>query len=465
MGESGTPEFHLDIGAILKGLDHGPQVEPVIAESEQTPVRESILDPTALVGSVLHRQLEAIPEPTVDDLAEAEADEPDGFLEDIFGEDEVDEEEFIGDAPEDVLTEPDFEDQAEVEIDEGAYSEPKSQASVIQPRAPSAAKPKRSRGDRAARSGSTDAYDDDLVRIYLREIGRWPLLTKEGEVELAQVIEAGKAAAVQFEQSKDTMSVAEKRALRRVIREGERAEQQFVQSNLRLVVSIAKKYQSSGLPLLDLIQEGNLGLLHGVEKFDWRKGFKFSTYGTWWIKQAITRGIANTGRVIRLPVHAGDTLTRVQKARARLELKTGRPATLAELSDEIEMPEGKLLEVLQFAGEPLSLSEPLRADGEATLGDLIPDRGSQDGFNEVERQADLMSGLEEALANLDHRERTILRLRFGLDDGQARTLEEVGEHFNLTRERIRQIESRAMAKLRHPSMSVFMGALALHLPE
>ncbi|HEX4244615.1 MAG TPA: sigma-70 family RNA polymerase sigma factor, partial [Acidimicrobiales bacterium] len=201
--------------------------------------------------------------------------------------------------------------------------------------------------------------EEDLVRLYLTDIGQYPLLTKEDEVSLSQAIEAGQEAEATLASPPTGLSAAKRRELRRTTLRGEQAVQTFVQSNLRLVVSIAKKYQASGLPLLDLIQEGNLGLMHAVEKFDWRKGFKFSTYATWWIRQAITRGIANTGRTIRLPVHAGDTLARVQKAQVRLELKYGRPATLAELGEEVELPEDKLVEALRFRAEPLSLSEPL----------------------------------------------------------------------------------------------------------
>ena len=291
--------------------------------------------------------------------------------------------------------------------------------------------------------------EEDLVRLYLTDIGQYTLLTKDDEVELAQKIEAGIEAREELAVGK-SLSSRRRVELRRLVADGEVAERQFVQSNLRLVVSIAKKYQASGLPLLDLVQEGNLGLMHAVEKFDWRKGFKFSTYATWWIRQAITRGIANTGRTIRLPVHAGDTLTRLQKARARLELRYGRPATLSELADEVEMPEQKVTEALRFAAEPLSLSEPLREDGDAELGDVVEDRSAESPF-EVAATALLPEEIKRLLSPLDEREREILTLRYGLDRGEPRTLEEVGEHFNLTRERIRQIEARAMSKLRHPS--------------
>jgi RNA polymerase sigma factor (sigma-70 family) len=291
--------------------------------------------------------------------------------------------------------------------------------------------------------------EEDLVRLYLTDIGQYPLLTKEDEVRLAQAIEAGVAARSEME-TDPSLGPVRRRELRRVVRSGEKAQRTFVQSNLRLVVSIAKKYQASGLPLLDLVQEGNLGLMHAVEKFDWRKGFKFSTYATWWIRQAITRGIANTGRTIRLPVHAGDTLARLQKARARLELAHGRPATVAELSAEVDLAEDKVAEALRFASEPLSLSEPLREDGDAELGDLVEDRGAESPF-ESAATAMLPDEVLRLLAPLDEREREILKLRFGLDRGEPRTLEEVGEHFHLTRERIRQIEARAMSKLRHPS--------------
>ena len=295
--------------------------------------------------------------------------------------------------------------------------------------------------------------EEDLVRLYLTDIGQYPLLTKDDEVRLAKAIEAGNSARCSIESDGNGMAQGRRRELRRVAQEGMLAQQTFVKSNLRLVVSIAKKYQASGLPLLDLIQEGNLGLMHAVEKFDWRKGFKFSTYATWWIRQAITRGIANTGRTIRLPVHAGDQLTRLRKARATLEVKYGRPATMAELADELDMPIEKVSEIVRYAADTLSLSDPLREDGDAELGDVVADPSAVAPFDAA-AEALLPEEINRLLKPLDDREREILRLRFGLDRGEPRTLEEVGESFKLTRERIRQIEARAMSKLRHPSVDI-----------
>ncbi len=308
---------------------------------------------------------------------------------------------------------------------------------------------------RAMAKDRVDRDDEDLVRLYLSDIGQYTLLTKDDEVRLAQTIEEGREAKAELDASetdkKIKLTPSKKLALKRSVHRGDQAERDFVQSNLRLVVSIAKKYQASGLPLLDLIQEGNLGLMHAVEKFDWRKGFKFSTYATWWIRQAITRGIANTGRTIRLPVHAGDTLARVQKAQSRLELKFGRPPTIKELCDECEMPEDKLIEALRFAPEPISLSEPLREDGDAELGDVVEDRSAESPFD-VAAVKMMPAAIEKLLQPLDEREQKILRMRFGLDGaGEIRTFEDVGAEMNLTRERIRQIEARAMSKLRHPS--------------
>jgi RNA polymerase sigma factor (sigma-70 family) len=304
-------------------------------------------------------------------------------------------------------------------------------------------------------SARADRDEEDLVRLYMTDIGRYTLLTKDDEARLGQAIEARREAQAALDASIDaggkrTITPARRRELLATVRAGDAAESAFVRANLRLVVSIAKKYQASGLPLLDLIQEGNLGLIHAVEKFDWRKGFKFSTYATWWIRQAITRGIANTGRAIRLPVHAGDTLARVQRTRASLERKLERAPTTAELAAECDLPEAKVREALSYASDPLSLSEPLRDDGDAELADLVEDASATSPFEAA--VAGLLGGeVERILATLDGREAEVLRLRFGLDRGEPRTLEEVGVLFGLTRERIRQIEARALAKLRHPS--------------
>jgi RNA polymerase sigma factor (sigma-70 family) len=294
-----------------------------------------------------------------------------------------------------------------------------------------------------------DVDDADLVKLYLRDIGRYPLLTKDDETQLAQAIEAGRDATA-LAASGAPLTPAKQRELRRIERCAADAQQTFVSSNLRLVVSIAKKYQASGLPLLDLAQEGNLGLMHAVEKFDWHKGFKFSTYATWWIRQAITRGITNTGSTVRLPVHAGERLTALQKAQVLLESKLHRSPTLAELGTEVDLPHAQLIELMGYRTNPLSLSQPLGEDGDADLGDVVEDHGAASPFEQAALSL-LPAEITRLLAPLTAREGEILKLRFGLDHGEPRTLEQVGQRFNLTRERIRQIEARAMSKLRHPS--------------
>ncbi len=299
-------------------------------------------------------------------------------------------------------------------------------------------------GQRAERDES------DIVKLYLRGIGQYALLTKHEETRLAKLIEAGRQASFS-EARAEGLTPSQRRTLRRSVVRGEEAHRAFIQANLRLVVSIAKKYQASGLPLLDLVQEGNLGLIHAVGKFDWNKGFKFSTYATWWIRQAISRGIANTGRTIRLPAHAGDILTRINWSRTALELKLSRLPTLDELACETALSREKLVEALGWRPEPLSLSESVGGEGDTDFGDMVADINAVSPFDYAADSL-LTDEINRLLAPLDEREATILRLRFGLGKGDPRTLEEVGRHFNLTRERIRQIEAKAMSKLRHPSV-------------
>ena len=295
--------------------------------------------------------------------------------------------------------------------------------------------------------------DEDLVELYLVDIARRPLLTRRDEVELAQRIEAGAEAREQLAAT-DVTSAGTRSKLSRRARDGDSARHTFVEANLRLVVSIAKRYRSSGLQLLDLVQEGNLGLLHAVDKFDWRKGFKFSTYSTWWIRQAIQRGIANTSRTIRLPVQAGDQLLKARQAHGRLESQLGRTPTRAEIAAEVGISHRVLAGIMVRATTPVSLSEPLSGDDDGReLADVVADPLAASPFDAA--AAALLPGeVAAVLAPLAHRERDVLTLRFGLDSGEPRTLDEVGAHFELSRERIRQIEARAMAKLRHPGFDV-----------
>jgi RNA polymerase sigma factor RpoD-like protein len=288
--------------------------------------------------------------------------------------------------------------------------------------------------------------EEDLVRLYLTDIGQYPLLTKDDEVRLAQLIEGGNAAREQMVRAK-SLTPAKKRELRRCARQGDAAQRTFVQSNLRLVVSIAKKYQASGLPLLDLIQEGNLGLMHAVEKFDWRKGFKFSTYATWWIRQAITRAIADHSRTIRIPVHMVETLNRISRVNRSLVNEMGREPTPEELAQRTGVPARKVRLILESSRKPLSLETPIGDDSE--LGDFLEDKGAESPNDNLITQ-DLTNQVERALSTLSPKEKEILRLRFGIGEAGEHTLEEVGRRFSVTRERIRQIETKALRKLRHP---------------
>ena len=257
------------------------------------------------------------------------------------------------------------------------------------------------------KSRREDRDYEDLVRLYLEDVGRHDLLTKDDEVRLAQAIEAGVAAHAELEADQEAHARRSAASSGARSASGEEAHRQFVNSNLRLVVSIAKKYQSSGLPLLDIVQEGNLGLIHAVDKFDWRKGFKFSTYATWWIRQAIQRGIANSARVIRLPVHAGDMLTALLKMRAQLEGSLGRTPTLAELAAEAELPLDKVVEVLRYAVDTVSLDEPVRDDGDAELGDFVEDRNATAPFDAAASRC-FPARSPRCSKVLDERERTIL---------------------------------------------------------
>ena len=296
---------------------------------------------------------------------------------------------------------------------------------------------------------------DDPVRMYLKEIGKVDLLTPEREVELAQAMGAGAAAKEQLaELEKSGGEIPEEtlKELKKAIKGGERAKQQLAEANLRLVVSIAKRYVGRGMQFLDLIQEGNLGLIKAVEKFDYTKGYKFSTYATWWIRQAITRAIADQARTIRIPVHMVETINKVIRVSRQLLQELGHDPSPEEISEEMGIPADKVREIMKIAQEPVSLETPIGEEEDSHLGDFIPDDDAPEPA-EVASFTLLKEQLVEVLKTLTPREEKVLRLRFGIEDGRTRTLEEVGKEFNVTRERIRQIEAKALRKLRHPSRS------------
>ncbi|ART21122.1 RNA polymerase subunit sigma-70 [Corynebacterium striatum] len=301
--------------------------------------------------------------------------------------------------------------------------------------------------DRGSRRNQTnDNPSADLVRVYLNGIGKTALLSAEDEVELAQRIEVGLYAEYKLANA-EKVTRAEKRDLKILVREGKKARSHLLEANLRLVVSLAKRYTGRGMPLLDLIQEGNLGLIRAMEKFDYAKGFKFSTYATWWIRQAITRGMADQSRTIRLPVHLVEQVNKLSRIKREMYQSLGREATNEELAEESGIEESKIEMLLRQSRDPVSLDMPVGTDEEAPLGDFIEDAEATDAESAVVA-AMRHSDIRDVIDTLDEREQDVIRLRYGLDDGVPRTLDQIGRKFGLSRERVRQIEREVMAKLR-----------------
>ena len=332
----------------------------------------------------------------------------------------------------------------------------------LRPVVPAAKPAKKARAPRQARNDAVP-YDDgrggagDPVRMYLKEIGKFPLITGEEEVRLAQRIEAGIAAQVEIAELEEKhgapLSADIGRPLARVVADGQVAKGQLTNANLRLVVSIAKRYRKGAMHFLDLIQEGNIGLMRAVDKFDWTKGFKFSTYATWWIRQSITRAIADQGRTIRIPVHMVETINKVLRVQRSMLQELGREPTIEELSLKLEdMSPEKVRDILKINQDTVSLEQPVGDEDDFSLSDTISDDSAEVPADYATRMM-LTAAVAEALDQLSDRERDIIRLRFGLDGGEMRTLEEVGKEFGVTRERVRQIESKTLAKLRHPIRS------------
>jgi RNA polymerase primary sigma factor len=308
---------------------------------------------------------------------------------------------------------------------------------------------------RQARKDAEMTASADSVRAYLKQIGKVALLNAEEEVDLAKRIEAGLYSAErlrQAEESSEKLPMQLKRDLRWIVRDGERAKNHLLEANLRLVVSLAKRYTGRGMAFLDLIQEGNLGLIRAVEKFDYTKGYKFSTYATWWIRQAITRAMADQARTIRIPVHMVEVINKLGRIQRELLQDLGREPTPEELAKEMDITPDKVLEIQQYAREPISLDQTIGDEGDSQLGDFIEDSEAVVAVDAVSFTL-LQDQLQSVLQTLSEREAGVVKLRFGLTDGQPRTLDEIGQVYGVTRERIRQIESKTMSKLRHPSRS------------
>ena len=400
-------------------------------------------------------------------LSKKTAEEPKDLSnpDEILEEDELDEDPEEGEPPVSEVSEASDttldEDKIEAGIDEeedlleGIPEEELKATTDVQLPKVTTARSKRRATRKRANDGGVTMLTGDPVRMYLKEIGKVPLLTAAEEIDLAMKIEAGVAAGEQLEKADAGEIELERRDFRRLTRieeVGFDAKQQLIEANLRLVVSIAKRYVGRGMLFLDLIQEGNLGLIRAVEKFDYRKGFKFSTYATWWIRQAITRAIADQARTIRIPVHMVETINKLVRIQRQLLQELGREPTPKEIGDVMGLPEERVREIQKISQEPVSLETPIGEEEDSQLGDFIEDDAAV-----VPPDAASFSMLQEQLGKvldgLAERERKVISLRFGLGDGHPRTLEEVGREFGVTRERIRQIESKTLAKLRHPSRS------------
>ena len=391
----------------------------------------------------------------VDDELDDDAEVNDDDLDVDLGEDldDVDE----GDADDEDLDEDDADDD-DVEDDEDeeeakskAPEQPKEKGAYVvsdtddeEENIIPSGNPKR----RVIAAGATA----DPVKDYLKQIGRVSLLNAEQEVDLSERIEAGLYAQHLLDTESEGMEFKRKRELKWAAADGKKAKDHLLEANLRLVVSLAKRYTGRGMLFLDLIQEGNLGLIRAVEKFDWKKGFKFSTYATWWIRQAITRAIADQARTIRIPVHMVETINKVIRVSRQLLQELGHDPSAEEIAAEMNMPVDKVRDILKIAQEPVSLETPIGEEEDSHLGDFIPDEDASEP-SEAASFSLLKEQLMEVLDTLTPREKKVLELRFGIVDGRTRTLEEVGKEFNVTRERIRQIEAKALRKLRHPSRS------------
>jgi RNA polymerase primary sigma factor len=388
----------------------------------------------AVVREVLDDDLDDTVDQTIAEGIDAEFDptsvDLDAELESLDG----------GDATVVVLG-PEFDED---DLDE-ADDAPRKRVRHLNPRDPSRLGPQNSGGS------------SDPVRMYLKEIGRVPLLTGPEEVALAKRIERGIAASEELADMAasnriESLDPLERRRMERRVRDGDHAKAELTQANLRLVVSIAKRYVGRGMLILDLIQEGNLGLMRAVEKFDYTKGFKFSTYATWWIRQAITRAIADQARTIRIPVHMVESINKVHRVQRQMMQELERDPTIEELADKVDMTPARVREIMRISQDPLSLDSPVGEEDDSNLADFIEDQQAEAPAEMAARKM-LGDAVLEALDELNDREKEVVRLRFGLADGQARTLEEVGKEFGVTRERIRQIESKTLAKLRHPHRS------------